>query len=179
MLGLHLTPIWLLHAVLLPLNVWRLTQALASDLPGQADAELRHPIGLRNAAANSRERPEFARTYYVRQEAMMTFDDRTENTIRSPLERAVGSSFVDPHDLATSRPWTLSAIGRRVAKWRERERDRRELAMMSHRDFGDLVVPPGLVREETRQWPWRGWNQGWDAIAVPRKRQSPRLGKLK
>jgi hypothetical protein len=27
-LGLHLTPVWLLHAVLLPLNGWRLAQAL-------------------------------------------------------------------------------------------------------------------------------------------------------
>jgi hypothetical protein len=30
-LGLHLTPVWLLHAVLLPLNAWRLLQALKSS----------------------------------------------------------------------------------------------------------------------------------------------------
>jgi hypothetical protein len=33
-LGLDLAPVWLLHAVLLPLNAWRLLQALRS--PGSA-----------------------------------------------------------------------------------------------------------------------------------------------
>jgi hypothetical protein len=56
-LGLHLTPIWLLHAVLLPLNVWRLTQALASDLPGQADPELRPP---ERSSKRCRKRPQTA-----------------------------------------------------------------------------------------------------------------------
>jgi uncharacterized protein YjiS (DUF1127 family) len=56
------------------------------------------------------------------------------------------------------------------AKWRERERERRELAMMSSRDFGDLAVPPGLVREELRRWPGQVWSQGWNALANASKR---------
>lgn len=39
--------------------------------------------------------------------------------------------------------------------WREREQLRRELASMSQRDFGDLAVPAGAVRDEARRWPWQ------------------------
>jgi uncharacterized protein YjiS (DUF1127 family) len=35
-----------------------------------------------------------------------------------------------------------------LATWREREGHRRELAKMSIRDFGDIAVPPSLIREE-------------------------------
>ena len=65
----------------------------------------------------------------------------------------------------------LVAAGlRQIAKWRERERERCELAMMSTRDFGDLAVPPGLVREELRRRPWQAWSQGWNALAAASKR---------
>jgi uncharacterized protein YjiS (DUF1127 family) len=37
---------------------------------------------------------------------------------------------------------------RLLATWRERERHRRELSRMSVRDFGDIAVPPSLIREE-------------------------------
>ena len=44
-LGLDLAPVWLLHAVLLPLNAWRLMQALRSPrsawAPGSPGALLR------------------------------------------------------------------------------------------------------------------------------------------
>ena len=33
--GLDLTPVWLLHVVLLPLNGWRLLQAWRSPKPGE------------------------------------------------------------------------------------------------------------------------------------------------
>ena len=63
----------------------------------------------------------------------------------------------------------VAAALRQIARWRERERERRELAMMSIRDFGDLAVPPGLVREELRRWPWQAWGQGWNALAAASK----------
>jgi uncharacterized protein YjiS (DUF1127 family) len=54
---------------------------------------------------------------------------------------------------------------RLLARWRERERHRRELATMSVRDFGDIAVPPGLIREEQARWPWQAINQGWAALS--------------
>jgi CRP/FNR family transcriptional regulator, cyclic AMP receptor protein len=51
-LGLGLTPVWLLHAVLLPLNVWRLVQETASrgedevNGSGGAWTEASIPTGL-------------------------------------------------------------------------------------------------------------------------------------
>ena len=44
-----------------------------------------------------------------------------------------------------------------LVRWRERERHRRELTTMSVRDFGDIAVPPGLIREEQARWPWQGY----------------------
>ena len=38
---------------------------------------------------------------------------------------------------------------RLLARWRERERHRRELATMAARDFGDTAVPPGLIQRGT------------------------------
>jgi hypothetical protein len=49
-LSLGLTPVWLLHALLLPLNVWRLVQATASrdgdKVNGEAWTEASIPTGL-------------------------------------------------------------------------------------------------------------------------------------
>jgi hypothetical protein len=53
---------------------------------------------------------------------------------------------------------------------RERQRERRELAMLSSLDFGDLAVPPGLIREELRRWPWQAWSQGWNALPAAASR---------
>jgi len=64
----------------------------------------------------------------------------------------------------------VAAALRQIAKWQERERERRELAMMSARDFGDLAVPPALVREELRRRPWQALSQGWNALAAASKR---------
>lgn len=49
-------------------------------------------------------------------------------------------------------------VFRLLARWRERERHRRELARMSVRDFGDIAVPPSLIREEQARWPWQAVN---------------------
>lgn len=62
---------------------------------------------------------------------------------------------------------------RPIVKWRERERERRELATMASRDFGDLAVPPGLIREELRRWPWQARSQVWNALAAAARRPRP------
>ena len=53
--------------------------------------------------------------------------------------------------------------------WWERERQRRELSMMRARDFGDLAVPPSLVIEELRRWPWQKPNSQWGEVAAGRR----------
>jgi uncharacterized protein YjiS (DUF1127 family) len=52
-----------------------------------------------------------------------------------------------------------------LASWREREGHRRELAKMSIRDFGDIAVPPSLIREEQAGWSWQAVNPGWAALS--------------
>ena len=53
-------------------------------------------------------------------------------------------------------------------QWRKRERLRRELSQMSPRDFGDLTMPPSLVRDEVRRWPWQPQSQQWGLLAPGR-----------
>ena len=48
-----------------------------------------------------------------------------------------------------------AAIVRALGRLRERERERRELAMMRPRDFGDLPLSPTAVRDETRRRWWQ------------------------
>jgi uncharacterized protein YjiS (DUF1127 family) len=55
--------------------------------------------------------------------------------------------------------------------WRRRVRERRELSQMCAHDFGDLAVPPGLIRDETRRWPWQKASPRWTEIA-PRRNGS-------
>jgi len=47
-------------------------------------------------------------------------------------------------------PRQVVRLLRLLVRWRERERHRRELTTMSVHDFGDIAVPPGLIREEQR-----------------------------
>ena len=52
-----------------------------------------------------------------------------------------------------------------LSRWRERERLRRELATMAARDFGDVAVPTGLIREELARWPWQTMSPRWAALS--------------
>jgi uncharacterized protein YjiS (DUF1127 family) len=61
-----------------------------------------------------------------------------------------------------------------IARWRKRERHRRELATMAARDFGDIAVPPSLIREEQARWPWQAMSPGWAALS--KDRYVPRNG---
>jgi uncharacterized protein YjiS (DUF1127 family) len=54
----------------------------------------------------------------------------------------------------------VKAIYRVLHGWWEPERQRRELSMMRARDFGDLAVPPSLVTDELRRWPWHRTRNG-------------------
>ena len=53
--------------------------------------------------------------------------------------------------------------------WRQRNRYRNELATMGKRDFGDLAVPPSLVRDEFRRWPWQKSSPQWEEIGKTRR----------
>jgi uncharacterized protein YjiS (DUF1127 family) len=90
-------------------------------------------------------------------------------------ERALGRIGSDT--LASTQP--VATLRRMVARamtlfrcWREREQMRREVASMSGRDFGDLPVPPGLIADECRRWPWRRSISQWGEIRSTAKRQS-------
>lgn len=58
--------------------------------------------------------------------------------------------------------------------WHRRDCERYELARMRARDFGDLPVPPDLIREETRRWPWQKPSPQWGQIDSWRDRDRER-----
>ena len=33
-------------------------------------------------------------------------------------------------------------------------------------DFGDLTVPPGLIEDEKRRWPWQDLSAAWGTVAA-------------
>jgi uncharacterized protein YjiS (DUF1127 family) len=51
--------------------------------------------------------------------------------------------------------------------WAERDRQPRELALMSAHDFGDIAVPPSLLRDEARRWPWQRPSAQWAELRTP------------
>ena len=55
-------------------------------------------------------------------------------------------------------------IARLLRTLRRRELQRRELSVLSSRDFGDLAVPQSLINEEIRRWPWQKWSQQWSQV---------------
>lgn len=46
-------------------------------------------------------------------------------------------------------------VGKALAVWRERHRQRRELALFCARDFRDCRVPIDVIAREARKWPWQ------------------------
>lgn len=73
------------------------------------------------------------------------------------------SSKTEGQEEHTRRP--VARLPRLLTRWRERERHRRELATMAARDFGDIAVPTGLIREELARWPWQTMSPGWAALS--------------
>jgi uncharacterized protein YjiS (DUF1127 family) len=78
------------------------------------------------------------------------------------LEKMIGAT-------AGSRVTTAcKGLARLLRMWWRRELQRRELSMLSPRDFGDLVVPRSLVTEEIRRWPWQKSSQQWGQVTERR-----------
>src|SRR6516164_2563066 len=60
------------------------------------------------------------------------------------------------------------AVASLLRAWWRRELQRRELSMLSQRDFGDLTVPQSLVNDEIRRWPWEKSSQQWSQVTGKR-----------
>jgi uncharacterized protein YjiS (DUF1127 family) len=71
---------------------------------------------------------------------------------------------------------SVRATYRVLHGWWEREGQRRELSAMRARDFGDLAVPPSLVIEELRRWPWQKPNSQWGEVAAGRRNSNAEDG---
>ena len=67
---------------------------------------------------------------------------------------------------------------RSLRLWGERERHRRELSMLSDRDFAGLSVPKMLAAEEVRKWPWQKWHPQWQELEAQRRQAVRRLRSL-
>jgi hypothetical protein len=74
-------------------------------------------------------------------------------------------------------PWRHAArdVLRWLQLWGERERQRRELSMLSDRDFAALSVPKMLAAEEVRKWPWQKWHPQWEELEAQRRAVVRRL----
>jgi uncharacterized protein YjiS (DUF1127 family) len=65
-------------------------------------------------------------------------------------------------------PSARAAVAQLLRRWWSRELQRRELSMLSPRDFGDLAVPQSLVKEEVIRWPWQPWSKQWSQVTDKR-----------
>jgi uncharacterized protein YjiS (DUF1127 family) len=96
----------------------------------------------------------------------------TQLIIVSPFVRFDAATGTEPAPLDAN-PEGGAGLGAALIGWLRawwrRERERRELAAMGVRDFGDLTVPPGLVREEARLWPWQKSSPQWAEVAADRQ----------
>ena len=70
-------------------------------------------------------------------------------------------------------------IARLLRTWRRRELERRELSVLSSRDFGDLAVPQSLINEEIRRWPWQKWSQQWSQVTNKRGHPYDGIGRTR
>jgi uncharacterized protein YjiS (DUF1127 family) len=77
--------------------------------------------------------------------AAATGDFSTPTFTRPRLARVLGSGV----------PAALAMMVRVLRTWRERERERRELAMLSPRDLDDIGLSFSSVRDEISRWPWQ------------------------
>ena len=125
-------PVLCLHTILLPLNITRLVQLLASG---------------------KRSRPGLWQICFHGWSADWPIQE----------DRRRVTSKTESQEEHARRP--VVRLLRLFARWRERERHRRELATMAARDFGDIAVPPGLLREEQARWPWQAMSPGWAALS--------------
>ena len=57
-----------------------------------------------------------------------------------------------------------------IRTWRQRRRQRAELAMMGITGFDDIGIPPGLAAKEVGKGFWRAWDSEWREIEEWRRR---------
>jgi len=88
--------------------------------------------------------------------------ERTTRRERAPPTQAVRRFLIE--------------LRRLLRGWRDRTRQRRELARLHSRDFGALPVPDNLLAEESRKWPWQRFSPQWAEIRPEnaRRRLDPR-----
>ncbi|HEY1432043.1 MAG TPA: hypothetical protein VGF39_10520 [Stellaceae bacterium] len=67
----------------------------------------------------------------------------------------------------------LHALFGWLRAWWQREHERRELTAMRGRDFGDLAVPPSLVVDEIRRWPWQKSSPQWSEVGAKHQGGDP------
>ena len=94
----------------------------------------------------------------------MHAQDRSAIPMAATIEGRASANTI----AATARSRLASAwlaVARLLRAWWRRELQRRELSMLSRRDFGDLVVPQSLVNDEIRRWPWQKSSQQWSQVA--------------
>ena|SRR5690348_7069208 len=100
----------------------------------------------------------------------MQVQDHSATPAAATVERRTLGNMI--RAAARSNVTTASkGLVRLLRNWWRRELQRRELSMLSPRDFGDLAVPQSLVAEEIRRWPWQNSSQQWGQIT--HKRSDP------
>jgi uncharacterized protein YjiS (DUF1127 family) len=58
----------------------------------------------------------------------------------------------------------FGTLWRALCSWRERMRQRSELAAMCQRELTDLGIPPGLAAYEAGRWPWQKMSPIWRVL---------------
>jgi uncharacterized protein YjiS (DUF1127 family) len=97
----------------------------------------------------------------------MQVEGRSAIPMAATVEERASSNTTE----ATARPRVRSAwmaVVRLLRTWWRRELQRRELSMLSPRDFGDLTVPQSLVKDEISRWPWQKSSQQWSQVTDKR-----------
>jgi uncharacterized protein YjiS (DUF1127 family) len=64
------------------------------------------------------------------------------------------------------------AIRQMLRLWRERRRQRQELAMIRDGDLRDTGVSRDLVAHEFRKWPWQAWHPQLQAFEEAARRKA-------
>jgi uncharacterized protein YjiS (DUF1127 family) len=73
---------------------------------------------------------------------------------------------------AQRRSGVYAVIVQTLRLWRERHRQRQELAMMCENDLKDTGVARDLVAHEARKWPWQAWHPQLRAFEEAARRRT-------
>ncbi len=98
---------------------------------------------------------------------------KDNNAIIAAVVRTVDCPVQDPASRKNDRS-RFGVVVRWLRSAWQRERERRELTKVRGPDFGDLPVPPSLVLDELRRWPWQKSSPLWATLV--RRRRGDGLG---